>query len=68
MLGLCHEKSNAHDLDIPVNIPILDLFINETTNNAHKCMQFKSSPTDGLFNKGIKITENHKMLQCSSLL
>lgn len=52
------EKSDARAVGIPVkNILILDLCVNETPNNANKLIQFKSSPTDGLCNKGIKITE-----------
>ena len=68
ILDLCSEKSDAHDLDKLVNILISDLFINEATNDDNRFMQFKNSPTDGLWNKGIHITKNHKTSHCSSLL
>lgn len=65
---ICVVKSDAHDLDKPVNILISDLFIKEATNDDNRFMQFKNSPTDGLRNKGIHITKNHKTSHCSSLL
>lgn len=46
----------------PGNILISDLLINAAANNANKIMQFKNSPTDGLGNKGIKITKTIKRL------
>lgn len=46
----------------PGNILISDLLINAAANNANKIMQFKNSPTDGLGNKGIKITKTIKHL------
>lgn len=52
VLDLCCEQSDARDSDEPVSILNLDLFINETTNSGNKFMQFKNSPTDGLWNKG----------------
>ena len=52
------EKSDVRTVGIPrKNILISGLLINETPNNANKLIQFKSGPTDGLCNKGIKITE-----------
>ena len=57
-----------HGLDKPVKILMLYLFISEATNSANRFMQFKNSPTDGLWNKGIHITKNHKTSHCSSWL
>lgn len=65
---MCVVKSGACDVDISVKICILDLFVNETTNNVQIFMQLKNSSTDGLCNKGIEINKNHEMSHCSFLL